>query len=393
MENKYVSTESPLKSETRAPRPLFPFLDLKAEYATIKEQTLAAVQSVLESQHFIMGPEVEKLETEVAKMIGCAFAISCASGSDALLLSLMAAGVDSGDEVITTPFTFVATAGSIARLKAKPVFVDIDPQTYNFDCKQLEAAFTGRTKAIIPVHLFGLPAEMRSVMEIARVHGVAVIEDAAQSIGSRYHDQHIGNIGTCGCFSFFPSKNLGGAGDGGMITTNDPEFADRLSVLRLHGSRKKYHYELLGMNSRLDALQAAILRVKFMHLDRWTDARRQNAARYRRLFQEAGLDKRIGLPGEPQGLIHVYNQFVIRTPRRDQVRDHLRNSGIPTEIYYPLPLHLQPAFAYLGYGPGSFPQAEDASREVLALPIFPTMTEAQQKLVVDTIAAFFASTN
>ncbi len=393
IENKSLSTESPLKPETRARKPLFPFLDLKAEYATIKEPTLAAVQSVLESQHFIMGPEVEKFEAEVANLIGCAFAIGCASGSDALLLALMAAGVDSGDEVITTPFTFVATAGSIARLKAKPVFVDIDPETYNLDCKQLEAAFTSKTKAIIPVHLFGLPAEMGSVMEIARAHRVAVIEDAAQSIGARYHGKYAGNIGTCGCLSFFPSKNLGGAGDGGMITTNDPEFADRLSVLRIHGSRQKYHYELLGMNSRLDALQAAILRVKFGQLDRWTEARRQNAARYRRLFQEAGLDRRIGLPVEPQGLTHVYNQFVIRTARRDEVRDHLRNSGIPTEIYYPLPLHLQPAFANLGYGKGSFPLAEAASREVLALPIFPTMTEAQQRAVVDAIAGFFAGAN
>lgn len=394
MGDKQVSSPSAaLKSETRAHKPLFPFIDLKAEYATMEEEILAAVRSVLESQHFIMGPEVEKLEAEVAKLIGCTFAIACASGSDALLLSLMSAGVDSGDEVITTPFTFVATAGSIARLKAKPVFVDIDPQTYNLDCKQLEAALTRKTKAIIPVHLFGLPAKMASVMEIARAHNLTVIEDAAQAIASRYHDEYVGNIGTCGCFSFFPTKNLGGAGDGGMITTNDPEFADRLSVLRDHGSRERYHYELLGMNSRLDALQAAVLRVKFSRLERWTEARRQNAKRYRHLFKEADLDQRIGLPVEPQGLVHVYNQFVIRTPRRDEVRAHLRNSGLPTEIYYPFPLHLQPAFAYLGYGTGSFPQAEAASREVLALPIFPTITEAQQKAVVDAIAGFFAGKN
>jgi dTDP-4-amino-4,6-dideoxygalactose transaminase len=391
MENKYLSRESTLKAKTRARKPQFPFLDLQAEYATMKEETLAAVQSVLESQHFIMGPEVEAFETEIAKLIGCAFAIGCSSGSDALLLSLMATGVDSGDEVITTPFTFVATAGSIARLKAKPVFVDIDPETYNFDCSQLEAAFTRNTKAIIPVHLFGLPAEMDSVMEIARARRVVVIEDAAQAIGARYHDKYVGNVGTCGCFSFFPSKNLGGGGDGGMITTNDPEFADRVSVLRNHGSRERYHYALLGMNGRLDALQAAILRVKLGRLDRWTDARRQNATRYRKLFKEAGLNERIGLPVEPQGLMHVYHQFVIRTARRDELREHLRNSGIPTEIYYPLPLHLQPAFAYLGHGTGSFPQAEAASRQVLALPIFPTMTEVQQRAVVDSIAEFFAS--
>jgi dTDP-4-amino-4,6-dideoxygalactose transaminase len=340
-----------------------------------------------------MGPEVEKLEGEVAKFIGCTFAMGCASGSDALLLALMAAGVDSGDEVITTPFTFVATAGSIARLRAKPVFVDIDPHTYNLGCKQLEGAFTRNTKAIIPVHLFGLPAEMGSVMEFARAHKVAVIEDAAQAIGSRYHDEYVGNIGGCGCFSFFPSKNLGGAGDGGMITTNDPEFADRVSVLRNHGGRERYHYEVLGMNSRLDALQAAILRVKFSRLEQFTEARRQNARRYRELFKDAGLEQRIGLPIEPEGLFHVYHQFVIRTPRRDELRDHLRKSGIPSEIYYPVPLHLQPAFAYLGYGPDSFPQAEAASREVLALPIFPTMTEAQQQAVVDGVAGFFAGKN
>jgi dTDP-4-amino-4,6-dideoxygalactose transaminase len=390
MENKFLSTESPLKPETRTHKSVFPFLDLKAEYATMKEQILAAVENVLESQQFILGPEVEKLEAEVARFIGSTFAIGCASGSDALLLSLMAVGVDSGDEVITTPFTFVATAGSIARLKAKPVFVDIDPQTYNLDCKQLEAAFTRNTKAIVPVHLFGLPAEMGLVMDIARAHNVAVIEDAAQAIGSRYQGKSVGNVGTCGCFSFFPSKNLGGAGDGGMISTNDPEFADRLSVLRNHGGHERYHYEVLGMNSRLDALQAAILRVKFGWLNRWTEARRQIAKRYRQLFEEAGLDKRVRLPVEPHGLFHVYHQFVIRAPRRDELRDHLRNSGIPTEIYYPLPLHLQPAFAYLGYGSGSFPRAEAASREVLALPIFPTMTEAQQRAVVDDIARFFA---
>jgi dTDP-4-amino-4,6-dideoxygalactose transaminase len=354
---------------------------------------LAAVTAVLESQHFIMGPEVERLEAELAKLIGCSFAVSCASGSDALLLALMALGVDSGDEVITTPFTFVATAGSIARLKAKPVFVDIDPETYNLDWKQLEAAITTRTKAIIPVHLFGLPAEMREIMEIAHANRLPVIEDAAQSIGSRYEGKYVGNIGTCGCFSFFPSKNLGGAGDGGMVTCNDPELSDRLSVLRLHGSRRKYHYELLGMNSRLDALQAAILLVKLKHLDAATKARQRNAERYRQMFGKAGLQKWITSPVQPEGLLHVYNQFVIRTHERDDLRDHLRDCGIPTEIYYPSPLHLQRTFAYLGYGPSTFPQAEAASKHVLALPVFPQMTEEQQKLVVDAMADFFAGRN
>lgn len=380
-------------SQSTARKPLFPFLDLKAEYATMKQELLAAVESVLEGQHFIMGPEVGKLETEVAAVIGCSFAMACASGSDALLLALMSLGVDVGDEVITTPFTFVATAGSISRLKAKPVFVDIDRETYNLDWKQLEAAITVRTKAIIPVHLFGLPAEMGRITEIARAHRLPVIEDAAQSIGSRYQDRYVGNIGTCGCFSFFPSKNLGGAGDGGLVTSNDPEFAERLSVLRVHGSRKKYQYDLLGMNSRLDTLQAAILLVKLKHLDRVTKARQRNAERYRQMFEKAGLQKWITAPLQPEGLKHVYNQFVIRTHERDELRDHLRNCGIPTEIYYPSPLHLQPAFAYLGYGPGTFPQAETACQHVLALPVFPAMTDDQQKLVVDALAEFFAGRN
>jgi dTDP-4-amino-4,6-dideoxygalactose transaminase len=382
--------KSPCSSDQVAPKLLFPFLDLKAEYATMKEDIRIAVDTVLESQQFIMGPEVKQLEAEIAAFIGSNFALGCASGSDALLLVLMALGVDSGDEVITPPFTFVATAGSIARLKATPVFVDIDPETYNLDATRLEAAITSRTKAIMPVHLFGLPAEMEKITEIARTHRLPVIEDAAQSIGARYHDKYVGNIGACGCFSFFPSKNLGGAGDGGMITTNDPELADRISVLRDHGSRKKYHYDLVGMNSRLDSLQAAILLVKFKHLEELSKARRRNADRYRRLFRQAGLDKLIALPVEPSGLYHVYNQFVIRTPERDQLREHLRNGGIPTEIYYPSPLHLQPAFADLGYGPGAFPQSEEASQHVLALPVFPQMTEEQQKIVVDRTAQFFA---
>ncbi len=336
------------------------------------------------------GRKVKQLEAEIAAFIGSSFAVSCASGSDALLLALMALGVDSGDEVITPPFTFVATAGSVARLKAKPVFVDIDRETYNLDATRLEAAITPRTKAIMPVHLFGLPAEMDKIGEIARAHRIPVIEDAAQSIGARIGDKYVGDIGACGCFSFFPSKNLGGAGDGGMITTNDPELAERIAVLRDHGSRKKYQYDLLGMNSRLDSLQAAILLVKFKHLEALTKARRRNAERYRQLFRQAGLDKVITLPIEPEGMRHVYNQFVIRTPRRDQLKEHLRHSGIPSEIYYPSPLHLQPAFAALGYGPGAFPRSEEASHQVLALPVFPQMTEEQQKIVAESVAQCFS---
>jgi dTDP-4-amino-4,6-dideoxygalactose transaminase len=376
---------------------LFPFLDLKAEYALMKAEIQDAVGTVLESQRFIMGPQVRELEAEVASLVGCKFALGCASGSDALLLALMALDIDSGDEVITQPFTFVATAGSIARLKAKPVFVDIDRETNNLDARQLESAITGKTRAIMPVHLFGLPADMDAITRIAKAHGVPVIEDAAQSIGSQYRGKNVGNIGEFGCFSFFPSKNLGGAGDGGLITTNDPILAERLAVLRDHGSRKKYHYDLIGMNSRLDTLQAAILLVKLKYLDKFNQARRRNADRYADLFKQAGVGKWVSLPVQPEGCRHVYHQFVIRVQQqdgqRDELRDYLRARGIPTEIYYPAPLHLQPAFAYLGYGAGAFPQAEEASRQVLALPIFPQMTEEQQKLVVKTIAKFFDRTS
>jgi dTDP-4-amino-4,6-dideoxygalactose transaminase len=369
----------------------FPFLDLKAQFASIREETLAAVQRVLESQQLIMGSEVAAFEKEVAEPLGSRHAISCASGSDALLLALMAYGVGPGDEVITTPFTFVATAGSIARLGARPVFVDIDPLTYNLDPRWIESAITPRTRAIIPVHLFGLPADMDEISAIASRHDLRVIEDAAQAIGARYRGKSVGTIGHVGCFSFFPSKNLGGAGDGGMLVTQDPEVADRLKVLRVHGSREKYSYELLGMNSRLDALQAAILRVKLKHLEKWADARRRNADRYRSLFEEFALKDFVSVPEAPAHCDHVYNQFVIRTNRRDELRSSLRQAGIPTEIYYPSPLHLQPAFAYLGNALGDFPDAEAACKEVLALPIYPELSERQQRLVVEQIASFVRS--
>jgi dTDP-4-amino-4,6-dideoxygalactose transaminase len=386
-------TANPKPAEQEALPLLFPFLDLKSEYALMRAEIQDAVGKVLESQQFIMGPQVRELEAELASLVGCRFALGCSSGSDALLLALMALDIDSGDEVITQPFTFVATAGSIARLKAKPVFVDIDPETYNLDARQLESAITSKTRAIMPVHLFGLPADMEAITPIAKAHGLPVIEDAAQAIGSQYRGKNVGNIGEYGCFSFFPSKNLGGAGDGGLITTNDPILAERLAVLRDHGSRKKYHYDLIGMNSRLDTLQAAILLVKLKYLDKFTAARRRNADRYADLFKQAGVDKWVSLPVQPEGRQHVYHQFVIRVQQRDgqrdELRDYLRARGIPTEIYYPAPLHLQPAFAYLGYGAGAFPEAEKASRQVLALPIFPQMIEDQQKLVVKTIAHFF----
>jgi len=370
----------------------FPFLDLKAQYRTIKAEINAAIQRVMESQHFILGPEVEGLEKEVAAYTQAQFAIACASGSDALLLALMALEVGPGDEVVTAPFTFVATAGSIARLGARPVFVDIDPVTYNLDPGKLAAAISPRTKAIIPVHLFGMAADLDSIMEIANARSVPVIEDAAQAIGAKYNGRAVGSIGLCGCFSFFPSKNLGGAGDGGMLTTSDGQFADRLRVLRNHGGHSKYECELIGMNSRLDALQAAILRVKLRYLDQWTEGRRKNAARYLELFQSRGLDRILTLPRVQVGCTHIYNQYVIRAPGRDELKEHLRACGVPSDIYYPKPLHLQRAFAYLGYKPGDLPESEAASREVLALPIFPEMKAEQQDLVVDSIARFYGAT-
>jgi dTDP-4-amino-4,6-dideoxygalactose transaminase len=364
------------------------FLDLKAQFTGIRDEIVAAVAGVLESQRFIMGPEVAALEREIGEFVGCEFAIGCASGSDALLLSLMAYGVGPGDEIITTPFTFVATAGSIARLGARPVFVDIDPVTYNLDAAKLEAAINPRTRAIIPVHLFGLPAEMSSILEISRRYHLPVIEDAAQAIGAQYRDKYVGSIGAVGCFSFFPSKNLGGAGDGGMLVTNNPEVADRLKVLQLHGSRRKYSYDLLGMNSRLDTLQAAILRVKLRYLPAWTAARQRNAERYRILLREYAITNSIDVPAVPDGCTHVYNQFVIRVQRRDELKKALQNRRIPTEIYYPSPLHLQPALAHLNYREGDFPVAETACSQVLALPVYPELTENQQRVVVEATAQF-----
>ncbi len=370
---------------------LFPFLDLEAEFASMWDEVLAAVEGVFRRQQFIMGPEVAELEKQIATLVGSQFAIACASGTDALQLALMASHVGAGDEVITTPFTFVATASSIARLQAKPVFVDIDPDTYTLDWRQIEAAITPYTKAIIPVHLFGLPADMSPIVEIARDHGLAVIEDAAQAIGARYGERPVGGIGSCGCFSFFPSKNLGGAGDGGMLTTNDPHLAEQASILRNHGSRTRYSYEQLGINSRLDTLQAAVLLVKLRYLDKFTAARRRNAERYRELFRCAGLQKWLRWPEENSTKLHVYHQFVIEIEERDRLRDHLRRSGIPSEVYYPLPLHLQAAFSDLRYLPAAFPQAERVSNHVLALPISPRITAEQQERVVEHITSFFAS--
>ena len=369
-------------------RPM-PFLDLKAQFVGIRQEVIEAVTRVLESQHFILGPEVEALEREVAARLGIRFAVGCASGSDALLLALVAGGVRADDEVITAPFTFGATAGAIARIGAKPVFADIDPATFNINPSEIEKAITPRTKAIMPVHLFGLMADMDPILEIAANHNLLVIEDAAQAIGATYREREAGTLGTFGCFSFFPSKNLGGAGDGGLVTTNDEEFRDRLRMLRAHGTRKKYEYEILGFNSRLDALQAAILRVKLRHLPEWAQARQRNADQYRALLTEAGVNGKVKAPAVSANYGHVYNQFTVRVSDRDRLRQFLKGSGISTEVYYPSPLHLERAFKYLGYQAGDYPHAERASAEVLALPIYPELSKRDLETVVSAISDFY----
>lgn len=374
----------------RSARGGFPFLDLRAQYATMRQEYFDAVTKVLDSQHFILGPEVEAFEKEVSPQTGCRYAVGCASGTDALILALLALEIGRADEVITVPFTFVASAGAIARVGAKPVFVDIDPDTFNISAKLIEKAITPRTKAIVPVHLFGMPADLNAINDIARAHKLWVVEDAAQAIGAKYEGRPAGSMGVMGCFSFFPSKNLGGAGDGGLVTTNDAALAERLRLLRAHGARAKYEYELLGMNSRLDALQAAILRVKLKHLEHWAAGRRRNAERYRELFHEFRLESMVRPPVTPARLTHVYNQFTIRVSDRDALREHLRNRGIPTEVYYPKPLHLQKAFDYLKYKQGDFPESEAAAKEAISLPIYPELTEDQQRSVVAAMADFAA---
>jgi dTDP-4-amino-4,6-dideoxygalactose transaminase len=341
---------------------------------------------VCDSQRFIMGPEIEALENELARMLGVVDAIAVSSGTDALLLALMALGIKGGDEVVTTTYSFFATAGAVARVGARPVFVDIDLATYNIDPVGVRAAIGPRTKAILPVHLFGLPAEMDPISQIAAQAGLPVVEDAAQAIGATYKSRPVGGIGAFGCFSFFPSKNLGAFGDAGLLTTNDSDLAKRARLMRTHGMGPKYYHHVIGGNFRMDALQAAVLRVKAPHLERWTEARRANARRYRALFSEAGLTDRIVLPAEPSDSRHIFNQFVIRTRDRDAVRRHLEARGIGTDIYYPVPFHLQSCFAYLGHQKGEFPGAERAAEESLALPIFGELTADQQRAVVSAIA-------
>jgi dTDP-4-amino-4,6-dideoxygalactose transaminase len=366
-----------------------PLLDLKAQYATIREEVRATVDRVLESQQFILGAEVESLEKEIAAYSQCKHGIGMSSGTDALLVALMALDLVPGDEVIVPTYTFFATAGSVARLGAKPVFVDIDPQTFNLDLEQVEAAITPRTRAIMPVHLFGQMADMDTLMDIAQRNDLIVIEDAAQAIGAEYRGRRAGSIGQIGCFSFFPSKNLGGIGDGGMITTNDDALAQKMMRLRNHGMHPKYYHQLIGGNFRLDAIQAAVLRVKLKYLDGWSARRQLNATCYRDLFSRAELD-RVTLPTEAANRTHIYNQFVIRCPQRDELMAYLKANAIGVEVYYPVSLHEQECFAYLGYLRGDFPCSEQAANETLALPIYPELTPDMQASVVDAIAAFYA---
>ncbi len=372
-----------------------PLLDLKLQYASIKDECLKVTEDIYNSQHFILGPHVEALESEIGSYCGADYAVGVSSGTDALLISLMAAGVGSGDKVLTSPYTFFATAGAIARVGAIPVFVDIDPDTYNLSPESLDRIIENmpaeekrRVKAIIPVHLYGQCADMDEITAIAQQNEWLIIEDAAQAIGSEYKGKRAGALGEFGCFSFFPSKNLGGFGDGGIVTTGSRQFYDMLVILRVHGGHPKYYHRYIGGNFRLDALQAAIVSIKLKHLDTWTAGRQANAERYRRMFEDEGLTDYIKVPVEKHDR-HIYNQFVIEIPgERDQLKDFLLKNNIGCEIYYPVPLHLQACFSYLGYKTGDFPHAEYAAGHSLAIPVYPELTEPQQSYVVETIKAF-----
>jgi len=372
-------------------------LDMRAHLAPLRADLLGALERVLDSGQFILGPEVERLEQRLAAYSGCRHAIGVSSGTDALLVSLMALGVGPGDDVITTPFTFFATAGTIARLGARPVFADIDPQTFNLDPALLEKSITKRTKVILPVHLYGQCADMEAILTVAGRAKIPVLEDAAQAVGAEYRPGRIaGSMGIAGCLSFFPTKNLGGVGEGGMVVTNDDALAERIRMLRVHGSRVKYRHEAVGGNFRLNALQGAALGVMLDHLNNWSGRRLANAMRYRELIEARRLPETAGVAvpicvHEQGGVTrpHIYHQYVIRAPRRDALQAHLAQAGIGSEVYYPIPLHLQPCFAQLGYREGSLPEAERAAREVLALPIHPELTPEQQVAVVDAIAEFY----
>jgi dTDP-4-amino-4,6-dideoxygalactose transaminase len=369
-----------------------PLLDLKAQYAAIKADVDAAIAEVMETQHFILGPKVEECEKAIAAYSGCLHGIGVSSGSDALLACLMAENIGQGDEVITSTYTFFATVGAIARLGARPVLVDIDPATYNIDVGQLEAHVTSKTRAIIPVHLYGQMADMDGVMRVAERHDLVVIEDAAQAIGAENHGKRAGSVGHYGCFSFFPSKNLGAVGDGGMVVTNDSERAERLRVLRAHGSKPKYFHRVVGGNFRLDSIQAAVVSAKLPYLDSWTAARQRNAREYDRLFLQSGLANPAGSQSSPIILPaantdrHIYNQYVIALDQRDELQVHLKKRGIGTEVYYPVPMHLQECFGYLGYKRGDLPVSERAARTTLALPVHPELNDEQARYVVGCIS-------
>ena len=367
-----------------------PLLDLKAQYAPIKSEVVNAILEVIESHQFIQGPQVKECEAAIAEYTGCSHAVGVSSGTDALLICLMAEAIGAGDEVITTPYTFFATAGSIARLGATPVFVDIDPATFNINPDLIADKITSKTRAIMPVHLYGQTAEMDPIAEMARAHNLMVIEDAAQALGSEYKAKRAGSVGHYGCFSFFPSKNLGCFGDGGMVVTNDPKRAEKLSILRGHGAKPKYFHQLIGGNFRLDTLQAAVVLSKLRFLDQWTRGRRENARRYEVLFSSTDLVKEgfIQLPVAKNGK-HVFNQYVIRAKQRDGLQRFLKEHSVGTEIYYPLPLHLQECFQYLGHRRGDFPESERAAEETLALPIYPELSASQAEYVVDAINNFY----
>ena len=383
-----------------------PLLDLKAQYAQIRAEVLPVIESVCASQHFILGEHVRAFEAEVAQYCGSSAGIGVSSGTDALLLALMAFGIGAGDEVITSPFTFFATAGTIARTGARPVFCDIDPETFNISAAAVESFIErqcrvdqgvlvnrwsgGRIRALMPVHLYGQSADMDALVRIARAYGLRIIEDAAQAIGTEYSDgTRVGSIGDIGCFSFFPSKNLGAFGDAGLCTTNDPDLAEHMRVLRVHGGKPKYFHAFIGGNFRIDELQAAILRVKLKPLDAWTESRQRNAAYYSAAFERAGLAPHIVTPRAPATGRHIFNQYAIRAERRDELRAALTERGIGTEIYYPVPLHLQQCFAHLGHQQGDFPESERAAAETLALPVYPELSEAQLAHVVAAVAEFY----
>lgn len=366
-----------------------PLLDLQAQYLSLRDDLQRAVERVMSSQRFVLGDEVRGLENSIADYCETKHAIGCASGSDALLLALMALDVKAGDQVITTPFSFFATAACITRLGARPVFVDIDPRTYNIDVSQVAEAVSSRTKAIMPVHLYGQCAAMDPLLDVSKRRGVPIVEDAAQAIGAADNGRPAGSMGLIGCFSFYPTKNLGGAGDGGMLSTNDNDVAARLRRLRAHGGANEYEHDEVGINSRLDELQAAVLRIKFPSLDRWSNERAQKAAVYTKLLNEAELSFSLAPPHVREDGRHIFHQYVIRVPgNRDALMEHLKSRGVGTKVYYPIPLHLQACFNYLGYKEGQFPESESAAKETLALPVYPELSEEQQVYVVESIKSF-----